>query len=278
MSFFEAGGELLHPLPAARAHWGGGGQLRGMVTSGALARAAESAVTRSGGAGLLRPARWTVDLLRPAGFEPCRATAEVVRRGRRLCLVEAALRQREVLVARATGLFLAAGTPVTGNVWAPDDAPPLPPPGLRPSTTEPRVYYSESTGWTSSPEPHQNSGRKMLWAFPQELVRGERPTPFQHAAMVADLVNLVTNWGDAGLEFINADLSLALSRPPAEDLHLGLSTIHRAEDDGVAVATAAVFDRDGAFGTVTGTAIIAAAPVDPRRVVAGAGERAQQAP
>lgn len=270
MAFFTAepgpDGELLLPLPEARASWGDGAQLRGMATSGALARAAEQAA----GTGLLRPARWTVDLLRPAGFVPSVARAEVVRRGRRLCLVEATLWQGETLVGKASGLFLAAGSPATGTVWAPAGGLMAPPPGLRPATDEPRVFHSEGVGWTGTPEPHQNSSRKTLWVFPQEIVRGERPTPFQHAATAADLVNLVTNWGEAGLEFINADLTLTLGRVPADDLELGLTADHRVEHDGVAVTTATVFDRQGPLGTVSGTALLAPAPVDPRQVGAPA--------
>ncbi|WP_063740044.1 acyl-CoA thioesterase domain-containing protein [Amycolatopsis jejuensis] len=260
-SFFEAerhpGGEILHPLPNARSRWGG--QLRGMATSGILARAAERAAPAE-----LRPVRWTVDLLRPARSRPCVTTTEVIRRGRRLCVAEARLWQDDVLVSKATGLFLAPGGTVTGKTWQPDTTPEPPPPDLHPGTAEPRLYYSDDKGWTNTPAPHQNASRKMLWTYPQELVLGERPTPFQHAATVADLVNVVANWGDAGLEFINADLTLALARTPADDLGLGLATVQRVEDGGLAVATAAVFDRQGPLGTVTGAALAAPAPVDPR--------------
>ncbi|GAA1025017.1 MULTISPECIES: acyl-CoA thioesterase domain-containing protein [Amycolatopsis] len=266
MAFFTAApgpaGELLHPLPEARASWSDGAQLRGMATSGALARAAE----RAAGTGAFRPARWTVDLLRPAAFAPSAVRTEVVRRGRRLCLVEATLWQGETLVGKGSGLFLAAGSPAVGSVWAPAGHPAPPPPDVAPATEEPRVFHSEGVGWTGSPEPHQNASRKTIWVFPQDIVRGERPTPFQHAATAADLVNLVTNWGDAGLEFINADLTLTLGRVPASDLQLGLAADHRVEHDGVAVTTATVFDREGPLGTVSGTALLAAAPVDPRRV------------
>ncbi|SFP80546.1 acyl-CoA thioesterase domain-containing protein [Amycolatopsis rubida] len=266
MAFFTAepgpDGELLHPLPEARASWGGGAQLRGMATSGALARAAE----RAAGPGLFRPARWTVDLLRPARYAPAATRTEIVRRGRRLCLVEATLWQGETLVGKGSGLFLAAGSPSAGRVWAPDGFPAPPPFDVFPETEEPRVFHSEGVGWTGSPEPHQNASRKTIWVFPQDIVRGERPTPFQHAATAADLVNLVTNWGEAGLEFINADLTLTLGRVPASDLELGLAADHRVEHDGIAVTTATVFDRAGPLGTVSGTALLAAAPVDPRRV------------
>ncbi|MFD5121928.1 acyl-CoA thioesterase domain-containing protein [Streptomyces sp. NPDC058385] len=267
--FFEAEGgpdaETLFPQPRALSQWGGGAQLRGMAVSGALARAAERVVPAVEGAADLRPVRWTLDLCRPASSAPCTATANVVRRGRRLCLVDAFLFQNDRMVARASALFLAVGGSARGNVWSPATRPSPPPETLRSSTAEPRLYFSEGIGWTGTPAPHQTSGRKMTWHFPSQVVQGERATPFQQAAMVADVVNVVSNWGDGGLEFINADVTLALARLPADDQELGLAAEQRVEENGVAVGSAAVFDRLGVLGTATVTGLVSASNVvDPR--------------
>jgi acyl-coenzyme A thioesterase PaaI-like protein len=260
------GSDVLHPGPRACSHWGSGDRLRGMAVSAILARAAERAVDHPGGTGALQPVRWTLDLLRPASAAPCAVTANVVRQGRRLCLVDAFLHQQDVFVARGSALFLAAGGPSRGKVWSPDTKLSTPPPELRSSTTEPRLYYSEGIGWTGSPAPHQNSARKMTWHFPDVIVPGEQSTPFQQVAMVADIVNIVSNWGDSGLEFINADLTLALARLPGDDGEIGLAAEQRIEDDGVAVGSATVFDRRGVLGTVTATALPNGSNVlDPRR-------------
>ncbi|MFF1734575.1 acyl-CoA thioesterase domain-containing protein [Streptomyces sp. NPDC058247] len=267
--FFQAEGgpdaETLRPQPRALSQWGGGAQLRGMAVSGALARAAERGVPEIEGTADLRPVRWTLDLCRPASSAPCTATANVVRRGRRLCLVDAYMFQNDRMVARASALFLAVGGSARGNVWSPATRPSAPPAKLRSSTTEPRLYFSEGIGWTGTPAPHQTSGRKMTWHFPSQVVQGERATPFQQAAMVADVVNVVSNWGDGGLEFINADVTLALARLPAHDQELGLAAEQRVEENGVAVGSAAVFDRLGVLGTATVTGLVSASNVvDPR--------------
>ena len=257
--------EVLLPQPWAYSQWGdGSSQIRGPAVSGALARAAERAVRSIDSAAALRPVRWTLDLFRPATIRPCVVATTLVRRGRRLCLIDAVLTQCDTPVARATALFLAHGGPVHGAAWAPRTMPCAPPPDLRPTTTEHRLYYSEGVGWTGSPGPHQNAERKQVWNLPAVVVRGETPTAFQQAAIAADLVSMVTNWGDQGLEFINADVTLALARPP-ESLEVGLAAEHRIEDDGIAVGTATVFDRQGTFGTATVTALANAAnAVDPR--------------
>lgn len=259
-------GEVLHPTAPAFSSWGTGGQLRGMAVSGALARAAERAVHELDGTDTLRPVRWTLDLLRPARDVPYTAVAAVVRRGRRLCLVDAALRHADEIVARGSALFLAGGGRSRGTAWSPADTSHAPPPTLHPAGPEPRVYYSDGVGWTASPEPHQNAARKMTWHRPTLVVTGERPTPFQQAAMVADVVNVVSNWGDAGLEFINADVTLAIARLPAADQEMGLAAESRIEDDGIAVGTATMFDRAGAFGTATVSGLLnGSSVVDPRR-------------
>ncbi|KAA9156578.1 thioesterase family protein [Amycolatopsis acidicola] len=261
--------EILHPQPSAFSRWGSGDQLRGMAVSGLLARAAEP-VAQEGGAAL-QPARWTLDLLRPASADPCVAVADVVRRGRRLCLVEAFLYQKDKLVARASGLFLATSLPPDGRTWSPAEWFSAPPPALHPtSETEPRLYYSEKVGWTSSPAQHQNAARKMLWQCPYPVVLGEKPTPFQHTAMAADIVNLVANWGDHGIEFINADVTLALARLPEAGAEVGLAAELRVEHEGVATGTATVFDRTGALGTATVTGLRnGPGTVDPRDLNAG---------
>jgi hypothetical protein len=90
----------------------------------------------------------------------------------------------------------------------------------------------------------------VSWNLPNAVVDGEAPTAFQHAAMVADLANMVGNWGDAGIQFINADLTLALARLPV-GTGIGLAADHRVEDDGASVATAVMFDRAGPLGSAS---------------------------
>ena len=253
-------GAVLHPQDSARSGWNDGTVLRGSAVSGALAREAERAVGDADG---LRPVRWTLDLFRPAGFGPSSVSSTVVRRGRKLALVDVELNQDGVRVARATAQFLRGGAPVHGRTWSRPVTVSVPPPGLRPETSEPRVYYSDGVGWTGSPQAHQNAARKQTWHFPLAVVLGEQPTPFQEAAMAADFVNMVANWGDHGIEFINTDVTLSLVRPP-EGNGVGLAVEEREEHDGVSVSVAAVVDRRGVVGFASVTGLANGQVVDPR--------------
>jgi len=240
------GPEILVPEPMAGRGWSAD-RMRGVAVSGALARASERAIAAAGRSDL-RPVRWTLDLFRPATMRSCTTTATVVREGRRLCLVDATLEQDGTVVARAAALFLQVGETPRGEVWSPQHRLLPPPPELRPESTEPRLYFSEDVGWTGSPVDHQSRSRKQIWYSAVPVVHGEEPTAFQMVASVADVTNLVTNWGSAGLEFINADVTLAMSRLPT-GTEVGLSALDHLEHDGIAIGTAIMFDRRGPIGT-----------------------------
>ncbi|WP_049746116.1 acyl-CoA thioesterase domain-containing protein [Mycolicibacterium goodii] len=262
--FFAAdntsGAEKLVPLAAAAGNWGPS-RMRGMAVSGALARAAERSIGRPD----MRPVRWTLDLYRPAALAPCNTCSRVVRSGRRLCLVESELLQNDSPVARSTALFLQPDyrTP-EGRTWAPSHDIAPPPTELAPTGRESRLYYSEGIGWTGSGAEHQSAARKQVWILPVTVVEGEQSSPFVHAASSADVASLVSNWGNSGMEFINADVTLTLSRPPVST-EIGFSAMDRTEADGISVGTSAVFDRAGVLGTALVCAMInGGTKVDPR--------------
>lgn len=72
--------------------------------------------------------------------------------------------------------------------------------------------------------------------------------------MVAEATSLVTNLGTAGVGYINGDLTVALSRLPV-DAWVGIQADSHHAADGIAVGTATLFDRLGAFGSGMTTAI-----------------------
>ncbi|MGV9611505.1 acyl-CoA thioesterase domain-containing protein [Nocardia xishanensis] len=243
----RADGEELVPLPWSGSGWGEG-HMRGLAVSGALARAAEHAIAALGRPELL-PTRWTLDMFRPARMRPCVASVTVVRESKRLCLVDAVLSQDDHPVARASALFLSPSESPSGAVWS-GGAQPEPPPSDTPmAADQDRLYYSEGIGW-GDPARAQHSGRKQVWHRAVPVVEGEQITPFQFAAGVADVMNVVSNLGANGLEFINPDVTLALVRLP-RSMELGFAATDRAERDGISVGSAVVFDREGVFGTAT---------------------------
>ncbi len=250
------GTDVLHPTGLARSSWSRE-QVHGVAISGALARTAERTLAGLGRDDL-RPARHSVDLFRPAAMTPFHLTAEVVREGPRICLVDVTLRQDDQRVARASVLFLAVAAPASGELWSParDERHQPPPVEVAPPTDQPRVPFVRSdAGWSQRFGEHQNAALKTSWSSAVPVVAGESLTPFQAAAATADGASLVTNWGSEGVKHINTDITLALARLP-RGVEVGLAAIDRVEHDGIAVGTAAVFDREGPIGEVVMTSIV----------------------
>jgi hypothetical protein len=247
-ALFRADGELLVPQDLARSLWKHD-QMHGVATSGALARAAEHAVTAAGRTDL-RPARFTVDLFRAPTMGPCHFTSMVVREGHRIMLVETTLYQEEEARARAIALFLHASENPDGQVWTSSDIPQPPSLEVAPLTDQPRVpfFFSDRIGWSQNFAEHQNSDRKATWQSPIPVVAGEKTSPFQGLAGMADSTSMVCNWGEKGVQYINTDVNLSISRLPVSH-EVGLTALTWHAHDGIAIGSAIVFDREGPFGT-----------------------------
>ncbi|RYJ05890.1 MAG: thioesterase family protein [Actinomycetales bacterium] len=254
ISFFTRDGDDLLPAPLACSMWSDD-QMHGVALSGALAWAAEGALVAAGRTDL-RPARWAVDLFKPARMAPCTLTTEIEREGRRICLVDVILSQDGERVARGTATFLKPSETTAGEVWSPADHPAPPPLDVvPPAGDEPRApYVKSSVDWSQNFLEHQNADRKTSWSTSVPIVPDQPVTPFQAAASTADGTSMVTNWGSNGVEYINTDITMTLAREP-DGIEIGLLATDRVEHDGIAVGTATVFDRSGALGTVMIAAI-----------------------
>lgn len=245
-------GELV-PQDIARSLWKAD-QMHGVATSGILGRAVELAV-RDAGRDDLRPARFTVDLFKAPSMAPCRTETTIVRDGSRLMLVDAILVQGDAAVARASGLFLKPTENPAGTVWSPAEQPTPPPLEIAPVSDEQRVpIFASDAGWSQDFGEHQNAGRKATWQTTLAVVAGEETTPFQGLCGAADSTSMVVNWGDQGVQFINTDVTLAISRVPVSR-EIGLSATSWVAHDGIAVGTTTVFDRQGVIGTSTVTSL-----------------------
>lgn len=64
----------------------------------------------------------------------------------------------------------------------------------------------------------------------------------------------MTNWGTAGVGFINTDLTLVFSRLP-EGPEIGIEADNHISADGISVGSATLFDRRGAVGTCVVSAL-----------------------
>jgi hypothetical protein len=250
-AFFEEHGATLVPRNPAASNWGTD-SMRGPAITGALARAAEQLGVEPG----LRPARANFELFRAARMVPSTTRAEVVRRGHRLTLVDTFMLQDDVVVARAHVLLLAESANPAGRIWVPDETP-EPPAEELPHDSEGRLYRSGGD-WTAVAAEHDNDGPKDVWQRHLTVVQGERPTAFVSTAVTTDLTNLVVHWGDQGVQFINADASVAMSRLPVGD-GIGIAISQRTADDGISVGSGTLFDVHGPFGTAS-VAALANAP------------------
>ncbi len=259
-AFFTGESNRYVPGRWTRGPWGE--TMGGQVVGGLLGWALDSF-----GNSDFQPARLTVDLLRPVPIEPVSISTAVQREGRRMKLVDGALLQNELVVARASALFLRRTEVPDGQVWsAPVTMPPAPvdPDGLESGVPFSIWTYSASSDSGSAGMPakewQQATAQKFAWTrLFRPMVAGHPLTPFTRAAFAGDIISSLTHWGTGGLRYINADYTVAVSRLP-EGEYIGLAAQTHYGNDGVATGTATLFDRRGPVGT--GTALGLAQPPD----------------
>lgn len=247
---FIRSGKGFESLPAAEGRWAPG-TLSGPAVAGLLAQVLDTEF----GDGLV-PARWHCDLFRmvPAGRIDVRT--RLIRSGRRIRVAEAEIVHEDTTVVRAAATFYHRAPQPDGLVWTDPRSPQASAAGA------PRLSMACGDGdYLSAEDPSQwlNAERKRVWTVGWRVLDGEDTTPFARAAMVSDTTNLVTGMGTEGVQTINGDVSMALSRAPIGD-EIGLEADQFLLVDGVSASSASMFDRTGRFGicTVTGVATGAA--------------------
>jgi len=248
-------GDVYHPQPLAASAWNAE-QIHGVAVSGLLAREVEQAVVATGRTDLV-PARYQLDMFRPAKMAATTTHVEVIREGPRLMLLDAEFRQDGTTVARVSVTYLKPTAQPEGEVWSPpeSDRPTPPPSQMLPPAGDFHVpFFTSTEGWSDDFRAHQNGGRHQTWQTAIPPVAGEECTPFQAVASIADATSMTTNWGSNGVEFINTDVGLALSRP-AVDNRIGLRASDHISRDGLAVGVAEVYDTEGIIGVATITAV-----------------------
>lgn len=255
-AYAVSNGDVLLPGPAAQGPWGL--TISGHVVGGFLARSLEQV----GGGPDLVPARLTVDLLRPTAIEPLEVRTIVRRDGRRIRLVDAEIIQNDMVVSRASAVFLRRGEHPAGDVWSsPLTMPPLPPdPGPLPDDLMMFVWGyggdGGSSGAMSFAEWGDAAGPKYAWVRQvRALVEGEVTSPFVQVAMAADAASATSHWGTDGLRYINADYTLTLAREPVGE-YIGLAATNHLSQDGVAAGAVTVFDTQGPIGNAVTVGLV----------------------
>ncbi|WP_028479781.1 thioesterase family protein [Nocardia sp. CNY236] len=247
-SFFTRSGNHLVADELALSRWSSA-QLSGPAVCGLLARQLETHHPDG-----FVPARLTVDLFRPVSNAPVEVRSEVVRQGPRITVADASIVQDARILVRASAMFLATGAEPPGQVWKPVSDLPAPPEGCMSASGGPPLFKSGDRDWTHDFAANQNADRKISWHSMPPLVAGEPLSPFQHVAMVGDTTNHVCHWGSEGAGYINADMTLALSRLPLGH-ELGLRADNTIAAEGISIGTAAMYDRSGPLGTCVVTTL-----------------------
>ena len=254
--FFVTDGKDYVPTGLARGPWGP--SISGNYVGGLLGRTVEQQVDDAD----LQPARLTVDLLRPVALQPLQMQSSVVRDGRRLRLVDAVMTQDDVIVARASALFLRGSEHTTvDTVWtSPVTMPAVPADPVMLAGDVPMVFHSFGRDPVAgSPgvgvKEWRHLGQKFAWMRETKLLVDDEPlSPFTRAVMAGDVTSSLTHWGTEGLQFINADYTVTLSRLP-EGVYIGLASVTHYSHAGVATGVATLFDEKGPIGSGMATAL-----------------------
>ncbi|MGN6474100.1 MAG: acyl-CoA thioesterase domain-containing protein [Mycobacteriales bacterium] len=245
------GDGIFRPTQSAVGPWGPT-TVSGLVISGLVGYAAERAAGDSEFVGV----RLTVDMVRMVLLEELHVESSLLREGRRLRMVDVTITQRGRNVAHGRGVFARRADDPPGEVWAPPVVMPTPPaPGKTPAFG-PRPYVGPEAAPARDFEPWRDpTQEKYVWYdFDAQLVEGEQTSPFVRAAAVADVANPLTNWGSEGLQFVNSDVTMLLSRLP-HGTTLGMAARDRCEAGGVSVGSSVMFDQSGPFGIATVSAL-----------------------
>jgi Thioesterase-like superfamily len=240
--FFRREDDLYVPNPVSRGPWSPT-SLHARVVAGLLA----AEIERAYGEPEFIPARFTIDLYRLPGLGPATVPLRSVREGRRIKVIDAEYVCEGVSFARATCQLLRHAENPAGHVWKP-------PPWDAPSPAEieaPRDAQAAMGGmWATRPIAggFGTVGHKRLWMSEvRDLVGGVALTPFVRVAMAADFASPFANAGDAGLAWINTDITLYLHRLPTTDW-IGFEVVNHQATRGVAIGECWLHDEAGAIG------------------------------
>jgi hypothetical protein len=247
--FFARAGDLYQPTPSSRGPWSDT-SLHGRVVAGLLAHVVEQ---RFGDPDMI-PARFTIDMYRLPDLSAAEVTVRPVREGHRIKVIDAEYSVGGVSMARATCVLLRKSENPEGNVWTPPnwDAP-------RPAELAPPADERRAMGGMWATRPISGGfgtvGAKKLWMSElRDLIEGEAFTPFTRVAVAADFASPFANSGDAGLGWINTDITLYLHRLPITEW-IGFEVKNHGATAGVAIGECWLYDEQGPIGTSTVTAL-----------------------
>ncbi len=244
--YFELRDEVFVPRAHARNPWSDT-MLHGRLLAGLAARQVGQLYEDD----RFRVARLTVDMFRAPPMEPVSVASRLIRDGRRVRVAEVQLSAGAATYCHVSALVLARGDPPGGAIWNPPpwsvprpEALAGPGPDMR-LGTEVRTISGD----------HTAAERHRAWLRDTcPLVAGEELTPLVRAMIAADFASPFALAGETSLEFINADITLYLGRPPGGEW-IGLESGGHVADAGIGLGLCAMYDTGGPVGYVMAAAL-----------------------
>ena len=223
--------------------------------SALLARAIEQCSPRDD----MLIARMTVDILGAIPVHELELRSRVLRPGRSVELVEAALSAGGREVARAQAWRVLRTTQKTAPRQPPAPTTPLLPAESTPSAAEGWVDgYLSAVEWRFTAGAFGQPGPATAWTrLRHPLVPSEQPSPLQRVLAVADSGNGISSELDLNnWHFINPELTVHLHREAVGEW-ICLAAQTAISPDGVGLATSVLSDLDGPIGVGAQSLLIA---------------------
>jgi hypothetical protein len=260
-AFYEIDGERYLSNEITRGPWDPGAQHAGPPAA-LIAREIEKVGGGKLGGGdgpRAQVGRITYEILRPVPIAPVTVSAEVVRPGRKVEMIEAQLSDESGPLIRARGWRIREAEVDLGT------EPELgePPPGRGQASEKeffPTGYdvgYHAAIDYRFVEGSFMEAGPAKVWLrMKHPLVAGEEPSPLTRVMIVADSGNGVS----AALDyrkylFINVDLSVHLHRMPAgEWVFLDAKTY--PQPDGIGMSDTLIADEAGPIGRAAQTLLV----------------------
>jgi hypothetical protein len=204
-------------------------------------------------------ARLTVDLFRPVPVRRLQVTRRIVREGKRIQVVEAALVADGVEVARCSALRLRLAD--LGEIDVPRGEPR---PGPQPEWIRPyRDPFPdrEPPGVSGAAEFAHDGHRDQFFVGPTwvrmkvPVVAGQEASPLARMTFTADFASGIGQPRQMPVRGINADLSLSVVRPPRADW-LCFTGTGWTSSQGIGHSQALISDDEGVAASVSLTRLV----------------------
>jgi hypothetical protein len=242
---FHVDGDRFVPTELTRGPWDPNA-MHGGAPGALLARAVER--FEPGPAGHV--ARLTVDLLRPVPLAPVSVRTRMLRPGKKVQIVEAALVADDAELVRMTALRLREADLALPDAAAPADRLEPGPSAALSFRDEGDLDFGHAVDMSLARGSWETRGPAAVWfRLNVPVVEGEETSPLSRVVAAADFANGISSsldWND-GWTFINPDLTVYLHRIPATEW-VGVDAVTWPEGRGIAVAEAGLYDEEGRIG------------------------------